>query len=532
MSTTPLSTASRKRLAIIGAGSSGLVTLKYALDRLPGWEVRCYDAGRSISGAWGDPAPGFVSTSTKYTTQFACFRRFDAAITPGGRAQAQEFYRNAEFGDYLRAFAAEFRLEEFIDFEAPVSRVERAGDAWAVTVRGAAERFDAVAVCTGLVAAAKPCDLDLPVAALPPGGPLPNGHRIVVIGGGESAVDYAVRLADPRLCNTVFLSLRGGVRVSPRYHPIAGVPSDFLRNRLLMSVHEDLRNAIGERFVRARMRYEEIFERIFPPKDPASRIASLQERKKYWSLLLTERAKDRLFNMFHNKSDTFLDLVAGGQIQIVGEALDRTGRIFARYDSTGTVRVDAEQVLPAIGYRSTLSELCGGQVTADQLYLGCVHSVLPGLFAVGFARPIIGNIPSISEMQAQLVTAVLAGTVRLPDDIRERCARDAGLLRKMFPTLNTLGMYPVEMIPYCDCLARMMDHYPSVQHVGSLRRWLRLQLAPASTLQYTNEFFDREFHDRQPIYAPVLITALLLGVKCFDLPYRMGRKLMGTERMH
>ncbi len=91
-----------------------------------------------------------------------------------------------------------------------------------------------------------------------------HDRRIVVLGGGESAVDYAVRLSRPQLRNKVYLSLASGIRVSPRYHPIRGVPSDFLRNRLMLSIHADMRNWIGQRFVEARIQYQELFQRWFP----------------------------------------------------------------------------------------------------------------------------------------------------------------------------------------------------------------------------------------------------------------------------
>ena len=153
-----------------------------------------------------------------------------------------------------------------------------------------------------------------------------QGKRIVVIGGGESAVDYAVRLSRKELGNHVFLSLYTGIRVSPRYHPIRGVPSDFLRNRLMLSIHEDMRNWIGQRFVESRIKYQELFERCFPSKTSEPKEGSrtndeepqVSQLRKHWAFVLTKAAKDDLFNMFHNKSDGFLDSVARGAIQIVG----------------------------------------------------------------------------------------------------------------------------------------------------------------------------------------------------------------------
>ena len=56
--------------------------------------------------------------------------------------------------------------------------------------------------------------------------------------------------------------------VSPRYHAIRGVKSDFLRNRLLLSFHPDLRYAIGQMFVEACIRHQQWFERVFKSSPP------------------------------------------------------------------------------------------------------------------------------------------------------------------------------------------------------------------------------------------------------------------------
>ena len=89
-------------------------------------------------------------------------------------------------------------------------------------------------------------------------------ETVVVVGGGKSAADVANYLAKPEHNNTVFLSLRSGIRVSPRYHPIRGVPSDFLRNRLLLSFDKGVRNWVGERFVTFRIRFDRLLARWFP----------------------------------------------------------------------------------------------------------------------------------------------------------------------------------------------------------------------------------------------------------------------------
>ena len=62
MTPPPPTAATGRRLAIIGAGSSGLITLKHARDALPGWEVVCFEKSNRVHGVWGHPYRGFVST--------------------------------------------------------------------------------------------------------------------------------------------------------------------------------------------------------------------------------------------------------------------------------------------------------------------------------------------------------------------------------------------------------------------------------------------------------------------------------------
>lgn len=233
-------------------------------------------------------------------------------------------------------------------------------------------------ICTGLAAQIKDIESAIPTHSLtelnaPQGIANIRNERIVVFGGGESAVDFATRLSQLELGNQVYLSLRNGVRVSPRYHPIRGVPSDFLRNRLMLSIHPTLRNWIGQRFVEARLLHQERFEKWFPhaerknatsaPNEDASHAA-----RKEWAYKLMKAAKDELFNMFHNKSDEFLDSVAKGRISIVGPPVDPGMACFYRFDSKETVEIHPTSILPAIGYRSTQSAIASEPLALPDFY--------------------------------------------------------------------------------------------------------------------------------------------------------------------
>ena len=536
-------TLTQKRIAIVGGGSSGLVTLKIALDLLPDWDIVCFEKSNSICGCWGNPYPGFVSTSTKYTTQFACYPIYDASVRDDAGKSRSEFFCEGEYGEYLNQFAHAFKLRPHIRLNTMVEHIAplKDGNSWELTTRStesnkspsSREQVDGLIICTGLAAQAKPVASDIQTLGpsdlnRPEGLGHITGKRIVVLGGGESAVDYANRLANPVLSNDVCLSLQSGIRVSPRYHPIRGVPSDFLRNRLMLSIHEDIRNWIGQRFVEARIKYQERFERWFPidPKTPNPKVREPQqvvEERKKWALRLTLAAKDELFNMFHNKSDDFLDSVATGRIKIIGPPLNDRMKSFRMFDSEQTIDINPDLVVPAIGYHSTLKHVSSGVIGLRDFYLGCVHARYSNLFLVGFARPIIGNIPSISEMQAQYVCRLIAGKAQREPNLATKHEQTQSYNQERFSKLNLEAIYPVEMFPYCDEIARKVNAFPSARNLG-IAGWVHTQLAPASTIHYRLPIHTKaESLKHSPIYMPKTLVLFLLALKPLDAIYRMLR---------
>ena len=539
-----------KRLAIIGCGSSGLVTLKTALDFLPDWEVTAFEQSGSIRGCWGDPHPGFVSTSTRYTTQFACFPKWKATVSPDGGQSREEFFRDSEYGDYLDEFAVAFKLHSHIRLHTRVENMQRLETGgWRLRFdRDVESCFDSVIVCTGLAAIPKPIDSTVPCLSandlnLAERLSQINDKTIVVLGGGESAVDYANRLARPDLNNQVYLSLRSGVRVSPRYHPVRGVPSDFLRNRLMLSADPAIRNWLGQIFVLARIKYQNLFETLFPAKHRSQMDTDLlvENRKALWAKVLTLAAKDDLFNMFHNKSDDFLQAVGEDRITIVGPPLDNSFQKMRPFEYGPEVNQEAISIRPdfivrAIGYQSTLGQLSQpGQtqlsvLSLSDFYLGCCHAQFADTYAVGYARPIIGNIPSISEMQARYVCGLIAGEFRRPGNIAERHLSERSWIQNRYQNLDAGKVFPVEMFPYCDQLAKLMNRPIGPRLLESPLGWLRTRLAPATTMHYfQDQSKNAEFIEEARVYMPPLLILLILFVKPFDWVFRLTKWIFGRS---
>jgi dimethylaniline monooxygenase (N-oxide forming) len=514
------------KIAVIGAGCSGLVTLKYLLDVYPATDIVCFEKSHSVRGCWGDQRPDFVSTSTKYTTQFSCFRKWSAEVTP--EKKYAEFYRGSEFGDYLDAFAEHFNLKQCIRFGVELLHLAQADGSWNLVLaeNGKEERqsFDAVFLCTGLANQKAPLASQGIAVTEDPTGVC--NSTVVVVGGGESASDVANHLAKSEYNNTVYLSLRSGIRVSPRYHPIRGVPSDFLRNRLLLSFDKGLRNWVGERFVTFRIRFDRLLAKWFPHQS-ASRIRTDGERalRREWDLKLKARAKGELFNVFHNKSDDFLDAVAEKRLQIIGPAVDEQWTEYFDFDQTKTLHLSPDVVVFSTGYRSRLGEFSAGSIHLKDFYRGCVYIDQPNLFLIGFARPIIGNIPSTSEMQARYTIGLLSGKYSLPQEWKEQYKKNWEVLTGEYPRINTDNVYPVEHFTYCDMLAHEMGIMPTSASVRSLRTWWKIMLTPISTLHYLDEYFDPQDIDRQKVYMPCILLTVLGVIRMLGYPFRFIRRV-------
>jgi len=334
---------------------------------------------------------------------------------------------------------------------------------------------------------------------------------VVVIGGGESAADIANRLSHPEKENTVYLSLKNGIRVSPRYHPIRGVPSDFLRNRLMLGISQGVRNKIGKKFVEARIKYQNIFQTLFPQhrnkqlNSDSGRTTHLKNKlKKEWDFKLTEASKDHLFNMFHNKSDSFLDAVGEGRIKIIGAQKNITFSEYSEFQSDNSLFLKPDLIVPMTGYESNLSAMFSHKVHLSEFYLGCTHQHYSNLHLIGFARPIIGNIPSISEQQALYIIKTISGEIERPKNIKSLHETDQKKQANIYPKINRDAVYPVEMFPYCDTLAKLNGIYPQ-------KKSLNMLLSPATTLHYLNYNADPS-----PIYTPSILNGLLFTINFFD----------------
>lgn len=222
---------------VIGAGPSGLAAVRHLLGE--GFHVECLEREDSLGGNWlfgSSTSRVFESTrliSSKKLTEFADYpmpKHFPA------------YPNHQQCLDYLRSYAAHFKLHDFLVTGVHVERIEPAGPrgtGWLVhTSHAAPKHYAGLVIASGhnhvprwptirgtftgaFLHAADYKSPRAPVAIA--------GKRVLVIGGGNSGCDIAVECSH-HAARTVH-STRRGYFVVPRF--IMGRPADLRGERLL-----------------------------------------------------------------------------------------------------------------------------------------------------------------------------------------------------------------------------------------------------------------------------------------------------------
>ncbi|XP_028817550.1 dimethylaniline monooxygenase [N-oxide-forming] 5-like [Denticeps clupeoides] len=241
-----------QRVAVVGAGCSGLACIKCCLDE--GLEPVCFESSDDIGGLWRfkeKPEPGraklystVVSNSSKEMMAYSDF--------PPPAHFPNNMHHTVVL-QYLRLYAQHFSLLRHISFQTTVHSVQQRPDfsisgQWEVLTVGRdgeeeTHVFDAVMVCSGHFT-----QPHLPLQDIKgiqtfngryfhsweysSAGGL-EGKTVLVIGIGNSGGDIAVDVS--RVAKQVFLSSRSGAWVVPRVGD-GGLPVDVVSGIRLASL--------------------------------------------------------------------------------------------------------------------------------------------------------------------------------------------------------------------------------------------------------------------------------------------------------
>ncbi|KAI2607931.1 FAD/NAD(P)-binding domain-containing protein [Hypoxylon sp. NC1633] len=215
------------RVAIIGAGPSGLVTLKYLLaaEKTLGSEAveaRLFESESGVGGTF--LARTYEDTELVSSRQLTCFSDFRCNDEP-------DFISATRYVQYLNEYCTHFNLWPYMTFSCSVSNVERrkeSGHAVTYTLDGQQHvwQCDAVAVCSGLhvepsipeVVGIEKIPVVIHSSKLKRRDQFGVGKTVVILGSGETGADISL-LAVTSPTKQVVLCHRDGFHLAPKRNP-------------------------------------------------------------------------------------------------------------------------------------------------------------------------------------------------------------------------------------------------------------------------------------------------------------------------
>lgn len=381
------------RVCIIGAGCSGFTTAKRLKDNDIGYD--CFEASDNIGGNWYYRNPNGMS---------ACYQSLHIDTSKTRLAFEDfpipsdwpDFPHHSQLLDYFKAYVSHFGLRDTISFNTRVSKAHRRDDGlWQVHLAdGRQFLYDVLIVCNGhhwnpRMPEPYPGTFNGTQihahAYNDPFDPIDmRGKNIVVVGGGNSAMDIASELSQRSISRKLYISMRRGVWVLPKY--INGKPSD--KAALPSWIPLDIGRKLAKGALIKAVGHMEDYGLPKPDHDPLTGHPSV--------------------------SGEFLTRVGCGDItpKPAIARLDGDHVVFA--DNSRAV---VDVIIYATGYKMTFPffDQEAFQPVQDRLPLWrrMVKPGIDNLFFMGLAQP-LPTLVNLAEQQSKLVSAYLTGEYALP----------------------------------------------------------------------------------------------------------------------
>jgi cation diffusion facilitator CzcD-associated flavoprotein CzcO len=391
------------RICVIGAGPSGLTTLKN-LRQTGLSDVVCYEATDAIGGNWVFRESDSHS-SVYASTHLISSRRLSQFEDYPMPADFPDYPSHSQVLSYFNAYARHFQVLPCIRLNTAVEHAAREADGrWRITVKGpqgaAEESFDYLLVCSGH-------HFDPMIPRYPgqfSGRSLHShsykraepfrGLRVLVVGGGNSACDIAADLSRVAACTA--LSMRRGYHIVPKI--VFGMPVDVAYGRL-RHLPKPIRRFILEK--------------------------GLQLLVGPWRRYGLQAPARPLMEMHPTLNSDVLLQIRHGQITPRPGIARLDGRTVIFADGAA---VEFDVIIWATGYRTSFpffdrSFIDWSEALRLPLYLKMMPADCPNLYFIGLFQP-IGCIWTLADYQARIAALQIAGRLERPKNLQQRIERE------------------------------------------------------------------------------------------------------------
>ncbi len=389
-----ISTNVSGKACIIGAGCSGFTMAKRLKEY--GIAYDCFEASDNIGGNWYYQNPNGLSSC--YESLHIDTSKWRLAFEDFPVPEDwPDFPHHSQLFQYFNDYVDHFGLRETISFNTSVERASRRSDGdWDITLSsGETRTYQWLLVANG-----HHWDPRLPSY---PGLETFTGHqvhshhyrdpfspydfrgkRVLVVGAGNSAMDISSELSQRPIAERLFISMRRGVWVLPKY--MNGQPAD--KAVLPGWLPSKIGRAMARKMIKKQLGNPENYGLPRPDHEPLDAHPSV--------------------------SGEFLTRVGCGDILAKG-ALDRFDANTVLFTDGSREEIDA--IIWATGYHVSFPFFDDPQLTPEDnqfpLFKRMVKPGYENLFFLALAQP-LPTLVNFAEQQSKLAAAALAGTYAFP----------------------------------------------------------------------------------------------------------------------
>jgi len=398
------------KVCIIGAGSSGIATIKALRER--NLDVECFEASDRIGGNWVFRNKNGMSSAYRSLHINTSRDKMSYSDFPMPD-DYPDFPHHSQIARYFDAYADHFGLRDAISFNTSVTWARRDETGlWHITLSNGEQRvYDALIVANG-----HHWDPRWPEPSFPgnfsgetlhahhyldPAEPVDClGKNVVIVGFGNSALDIACELGRKGVAENVYLSMRRGYWVMPKY--FGGKVLDAL------NVHPSKDPPLWQRLLGVR----------------GLRLALKHKIKNIHGAPEDHGLPEPDHQLFEThpaiSQEIYIRIGSGDVLPRPNiERLDGDGIIF-----TDGSRVEADVLIYCTGYKITFpffdQEFLSAPDNDIALWKRMIDPRYPNLLFVGLFQPLCAIMP-VAEVQAKFIAEYLTGTYCPPPaDIQDR----------------------------------------------------------------------------------------------------------------
>ncbi len=396
------------RIAVIGAGCSGLAALKVLAENGLS-NLTCFEKNDQIGGNWVYTA-GEGHSSVCETTHIISSKWLSHYSDFPMPNDYPDYPSHQQVLAYFQSYTKKFDLERFIRFNTEVAHTEKIeNERWKLTLRdGTSEAFDYLIVANGHHAVPRH-----PSWSGDFKGQYFHSHqfknsrghegkRVLVVGAGNSGCDCAVEAS--RVAAQVDISVRSPQYIIPKF--FLGKPTDTF--------------AAGTQWMPG------------PIKNFFQRLAVRIQVGDYADYGLP-RPKFPPTKSHPTVNSELLEKIRHGKVKpcpgvarVEGQTVHFSDGSFEEYDT----------IIAATGYKMSTpffdaNFLQWEDATNVPLYLRMFHPEHKTLAFIGLVQP-QGSVWPLSEAQAQIVARLLQGRWHLPADLPARARAEGEAVEKEF----------------------------------------------------------------------------------------------------